>query len=75
MGCTPPGSFVHGISQARILEWLAIFFPRGSSRPRDQTQVSCVAGRFFASEPPGKPIYRYSIIKFPFIGLGPEVES
>ena len=44
---TPPGSCVHLILQARILEWVAIPFSRGSSRPRDQTQVSCMAGRFF----------------------------
>ena len=42
MACSPPGSSVHGILQARILEWVAIFFSRGSSRPRDQTCVSCV---------------------------------
>ena len=40
-----PGSSVHGILQARILEWVA--FPRRSSWPRDRTQVSCIAGRFF----------------------------
>ena len=45
--CSPPGSSVHGILQARTLEWVAIPFSRGSSRPRDQTQVSCIAGRFF----------------------------
>ena len=45
--CSLPGSFVHGILQARILEWVAIPFSRGSSRPRDPTQVSCIAGRFF----------------------------
>ena len=39
--------FVHGILQARILEWIAIFSFRGSSPPRDQTRVSCIAGRFF----------------------------
>ena len=44
--CSPPGSSVHGISQARILGWVAIAFSRGSSQPRDQTQVSCTAGRF-----------------------------
>ena len=43
---SPPGSSVHGISQARILEWVAIPFSRGSSPPRDQTQISCLAGRF-----------------------------
>ena len=42
-----PGSSVHGILQARILEWVPIFFSRGSSRPRDQTLVSCITGRFF----------------------------
>ena len=40
-------SSVHGILQVRILEWVAIYFFRGSSRPRGQTQVSCMAGRFF----------------------------
>ena len=47
MNCSPPGSSVHGISQARILDWIAIHFPRRSFWPRDQTQVSCTAGRFF----------------------------
>ena len=47
MDCSPPGSSVHGILQARILEWIAIPFSRGSSGPRDQILVSCIAGRFF----------------------------
>ena len=47
MDCSLPGSSVHGIFQARILEWVAIPFSRRSSQPRNQTQVSCVAGRFF----------------------------
>ena len=47
MNCSPPGFSVHGILQARILEWVAISFSRGSSQPRDRTQVSCIAGRFF----------------------------
>ena len=46
MDCSPPGSSVHGIFQARILEWVAGFFPQGSSQSRNQTQVSCIAGRF-----------------------------
>ena len=50
-----PGFSVHGISQATILEWVAISFSRGSFQPRDQTQVSCIAGGFFTSEPTGKP--------------------
>ena len=49
--CSPPGSFVHGISQAGILEWVAISFSRGSSQLRDQTRVSCIAGGFFTTEP------------------------
>ena len=43
----PPGSSVHRILQARILEGLAVPFSRGSSWPTDRTQVSCIAGRFF----------------------------
>ena len=45
--CSLPGSSIHGILQARILERVAISFPRGSSRPRDQTRASCIAGRCF----------------------------
>ena len=44
---SPPGSSVHRILQARILEWIAISFSRGSFQPRDRTWVSCIAGRFF----------------------------
>ena len=44
---SPPGSSIHGIFQARVLEWVSIFFSRGSSWPRHQTQVSCIAGRHF----------------------------
>ena len=47
MDCNLPGSCVHGLLQIRILEWVAIPFFRGSSRPGDRTQVSCIAGRFF----------------------------
>ena len=49
MDCNPPGSSVHEIFQARIPEWVAISFSRGSSQPRDRTQVSCTAGRFFTN--------------------------
>ena len=55
MDCSPLGSFVHGILQVRILEWVAMLSSRGSSQPRDGTQVSCIAGRFSTAEPPGKP--------------------
>ena len=55
--CSLPGSSVHEILQARILEWVAISFSRGSSRPRGRTQVSCIGVRRFnlqaTSEGPG----------------------
>ena len=47
MDCSPPGSSVHGILQARTLKWIAIPFSRGISQSRDRTLVSCIAGRFF----------------------------
>ena len=47
--CDPMDHTVHGILQARILEWVAFPFSRGSSQPRGQTQVSCIAGGFFTS--------------------------
>ena len=47
LDCSLSGSSVHGIFQARVLEWIAISFSRGSSRPRNRTQVSCIAGTFF----------------------------
>ena len=59
MDCSPPGSSVHRIPQARILEWVAILFFRGSSRSRNRTHVSCSAGMFFTTEPPGKPMTNY----------------
>ena len=47
MDCSPPGSSAHGILQARILEWVAIPLSRGSSWPRNWTQVSHIVGKFF----------------------------
>ena len=58
MDYSPPTSSVHGISQARILEWVAMPSSRGSSWPKDWTSVSsvaCTAGRFFTAKPLGKP--------------------
>ena len=46
MDCSPPGSSVSGLSQAKILEWVAISFSRGSCRPGDRTRVSCIASVF-----------------------------
>ena len=51
MDCSPPGFSVHEISQARILEWVAISFSRGSSQPRDRTHI-CFG--FFTTDPPAK---------------------
>ena len=47
MDCSLPGSYVHGIFQAKVLEWVAISFSRGSSWPRDRTQISHIVGRCF----------------------------
>ena len=47
MDCSLPGPFVHGLLQARLLEWVAISYSRESSQPRDRTQVSYIAGEFF----------------------------
>ena len=63
--CSPPGSSVHGILQSRILEWVVMPSSRRSSRPRDQTcgsSGSCLAGRFFATEPLGMPTCDSTII-------------
>ena len=56
--CSPPGSSVRGVLQARILKWVAISISRGSSQPRDQTHVSgfsFTAGRFFTMSHQGSP--------------------
>ena len=55
MDCSPPESSVHEISQARILEWVAVSSSRGSSQPKDRTASPALAGGFFTTEPPGKP--------------------
>ena len=77
MDYSPPGSSVHGILQARILEWTAISFSRGSSQPSDWTRVSCIAGRFFTiwvtrgalpnsfSDPKGKTCFQSLRNNFP----------
>ena len=59
MDCIPPGSSVHGISQARIVEWVAIPSPGESSWPRDQDTPPPLASEFITTEPPGKPIQAY----------------
>ena len=56
MDCSLRGSSVHGISQARTLEWVAISFSRESSQPRDQTQVSHVSGGLFTDWAAGEAL-------------------
>ena len=55
MGCSLPGYSVHGILQARILNYVAVPFSRGYSQPRDQTQVACIADRFLNTIALGSP--------------------
>ena len=49
MDYSPPDSSVHGLLKAKLLEWVAMLFSRGSSQSKVQSQVSCIAGRFFTS--------------------------
>ena len=63
MACSLPGSSIHGIFQARVLEWGAIAFSRGSSRPRDRSQVSTSQTDALPSEPPGKPLEKCEEIR------------
>ena len=63
MDCNLPGSSIYGILQARILEWFAIPFSRGSSRPRDQTWVSCTAGGLLSHQ--GSPYLPLAALNSP----------
>ena len=68
MDCSPPGSSVHGIFQAKVLEWVATASSRGCSQPRDWTWVSSVpytAGRFLTAEPLGKSTSQQSPFQNP----------
>ena len=72
--CSLPASSIHGIFQARVLEWVAVSFSRGTSRPGDQTRVSHVAGRrtHWATREAWRPISSY----FKFLGKkSPWVQS
>ena len=67
--CDPMDSTVHGILQARVLEWVAVPFSRVSSHPRDWTQISRIAGRFFTSWATGNPNH------VPDTVLSPEIKQ
>ena len=62
MDCSLPGSSIHGIFQARGLEWVATSFSRGSSRPRDRTRVPALQADALPSEPPGKPFLPSNLV-------------
>ena len=62
MDCSPPGSTVYEIFQARILEWVAISFSRGSSQPRVRTRVSYTAANSLLTELQGKPNFIHRLI-------------
>ena len=70
MDCSWPGSSVHGISQARMLEWFAISISRGSFQPRDQTHISYIGNGFFTTETGkmrlGFPILNFLLVKLYF---------
>ena len=66
MDFSPPGSSVHGILQARILEWVAFRFSRGSSQPTDQTQVSHTASGFFTVWATWGSLRKLKWVAFPF---------
>ena len=70
MDCSPPRFSIHGIFQARIQEWVAISFSRGSSWPRNRTQVSCIAFRFFTTWATRRPCAAYRTL-IPQQGLNP----
>ena len=63
MDCSPTGINVHGIFQARILEWVAIPFSRESSPPRDQTEVACITGGFFTNWAIREALMHQTVVK------------
>ena len=63
MNFSLPGSSVHGTFSERILEWVALPSSRGSSQPREQTCISCIAGGFFTPEPPGFKILFLQVLE------------
>ena len=69
MDCILPGSSVHGILQARVLEWVAISFFRGPSQPKNQTQVPCTADRFFTDGAMREALSQFSSVAKLFLTL------
>ena len=76
MDCSPPGSSVNGILQARMLEWVTLPSSRGSSPPRDQTRVSSMSSRFFTTEPQGSLCFHsYQWVNWPLREVTFQVSS
>ena len=73
--CSLPGFSVHGILQARILEWVTISFSRGSSRPRDRTRSLALEADTLTSEPPGKPLCFEDTGKDPVLVCLPDIKG
>ena len=73
--CNPMDYIVHGILQARVLEWVAVPFSRGSSQPRDQTQVSLIAGRFFTSWATREAQELLQWVAYPFSSLSSQLRN
>ena len=67
MDYSPPSSSVHGFSQAKILEWVAISFSRGSSWCRDQTHIFYIDRRLFNTEPLGNPLIDHNLLHFEYL--------
>ena len=74
MDCSLPDSCVHGILQARMLEWVAVSFSRGSSQPGDWTHVSCIAGRFHLNHQ-GIPKQQQNIVYWWFYFTSWQIEG
>ena len=74
MDCSPPGSCIHGFLQARVLEWVAISFSRGSSQPRDQTWVSRIVGRHFTVWVTREVPSGWTLVQYDWLVLSQEEE-
>ena len=64
MNCSPPGSYLHGDSPGKILEWVAMPFSRGSSQPRDWTQISCIEASLIAQLVKNWPAMLETLVQF-----------
>ena len=75
MDCSPPGPSAHGISQARILEWVTISFFRGSSQPRDWTHVSCIFRQILYLSATREADYWVNILHILYVSWGYKIRK